>query len=307
MLHLSNEPETADHADLISGVLTAIRDFAQDAFGCGQEGQLDEIQYGTRRILIKATRYAYLAVVIDGIEPPGLRTAMRERIIAIESNYCAALVRFDGDTARFTDTRRDLSALLALAPDRAAEADRGLSPGQRRILITLGSLLIVCLLAACVGGALALRNALNRPPTTIPVVVTATSGPTATATTTATATATPWPTATATPTASATATTTSTPTASPTATRTHTLTATPASTPIIRVGERGVNIRAGPSLNYRVLEVAESQRVPTVIGRNRSGSWWQVCCTRNGAIGWVAATLVSLEGDILNVPIAAEP
>ncbi len=301
LLHLSNEPEIADQADLISGMLTAIRDFAQDAFGRGKEGQLDEIQYGTRRILIEATRHAYLAVVVDGIEPPGFRAAMRERIIAIENGYHTALVRFDGDATRFADAQRDLSALLALSPDRASAPDKGLSPGQRRIVAALGGLLVLCLLAACIGGTLALRNALNRPVTTILVVVTATPGPTATATATATTTATP------TATATATATPTPTPTATPTPTVTVTATVTPAPTPIVRVGERGVNIRAGPGLNYPVWEVAESGRVLTVVGRNATGGWWQVCCTQDGRIGWVAAMLVGLEGDLLSVPVVPAP
>ncbi len=308
LLHLSNEPDTAEHADLISGMLTAIRDFAQDAFGRGQEGQLDEIQYGSRRILIEATRHAYLAVVVDGIEPPGFRAAMRERIIAIENGYNTALVRFDGDTARFAGAGRDLSALLALSPERAAETDKGLSPGQRRILAVLGGALVLCMLAACIGAGVGLRNALNRPTTTILVIVTTTPGPTATATATPTATATLTPTATPTPTATATSTATATPTATPSPTATATPTASPAPTPIVRVGERGVNIRAGPGLNYQVLEVAESGRELAVVGRNAAGGWWQVCCTRNGEIGWVAGILVGLEeGNLLSVPVVAEP
>lgn len=43
----------------------------------GKQGQLDEVQYGTRRILIEAAHYSYLAVVVDGVEPPGFRSAMR--------------------------------------------------------------------------------------------------------------------------------------------------------------------------------------------------------------------------------------
>lgn len=307
LLHLSNETETSDHADLISGMLTAIRDFAQDAFGRGQEGQLDEIQYGSRRILIEATRHAYLAVVVDGIEPPGFRTAMRQRIIAVENSYHAALAHFDGDIARFAETQRDLSALLALSPDRAAETAGGLSPAQRRLLVGLGSLLVICLLAACLGGAAALRNALNRPAATILVVVTATPGPTATASPTAMPTPTATATATASPTATPTLTATATPspTASPTATGTPT--AAPAPTPFVRVSEGGVNIRSGPGLNYPILEVAEGQRILAVVGRNASGGWWQVCCTRDGGQGWVAAMLVSLEGDALNAPITDRP
>ncbi|MCX7670251.1 MAG: hypothetical protein N2439_09285, partial [Anaerolineae bacterium] len=188
LLHLANETGAADQADLVSGMLTAIRDFAHDAFGRRQEGQLDEIQYGNRRILIEATRHVYLAVVVEGIEPPGFRAAMRDRIMAIEHRYTTALSRFDGDATPFADARHPLHELLALSAEREAETQKGLSAGQRRILIGLATLLVMCLLGACLGGAVALRNALNRPTTAILIVVTATPGPTATPTVT------PWPT-----------------------------------------------------------------------------------------------------------------
>ncbi len=56
--------EVAD-SDLISGMLTAIRDFVHDSFGHGDEDkELDEIQYGDERIIIQSGRAAYLAVVI---------------------------------------------------------------------------------------------------------------------------------------------------------------------------------------------------------------------------------------------------
>jgi len=51
--HVSGDREGMPDSDLVSGMLTAIRDFARDALGQDQEGQLDEIQYGEQRILIE--------------------------------------------------------------------------------------------------------------------------------------------------------------------------------------------------------------------------------------------------------------
>lgn len=299
--HLSNEPEQEEQADLVSGMLTAIRDFAQDAFGRGQEGQLDEIQYGTKRILIEATRHAYLAVVVDGIEPPGFRAALRERIIAIENTYADALVSYDGDASRFVTVEPDLASLLAQQSGASrSEGASALNAGQRRILVGIAALLLLCLLAACAGSVLALRNALNRPTTTAIIVITATPGPTASATPSPTPTQ--MPTATMTPTASA--------TPSPTPTSTPTATATPRPTPgpspVARIIQTQVNIRGGPALSYEVLELAEEGREFSVVGRNATGSWWQVCCTQSGASGWVASALVQLEGTLLNVPVTTE-
>ena len=76
LLHISwqSEIDTAD-ADLIGGLLTAIRDFVQEAFGRGQEEQLDEIHYGDLRILIEAASEVYLGVVVEGVEPAGFPAA----------------------------------------------------------------------------------------------------------------------------------------------------------------------------------------------------------------------------------------
>ncbi len=297
--HLSNEPEQGDQADLVSGMLTAIRDFAQDAFGRGQEGQLDEIQYGTKRIIIEATRHAYLAAVVEGIEPAGFRTTLREQIIAIENAYAGALVRYDGDATHFAAAEPELAALLARSTANDLASPAGLNAGQRRILVGLAALLLLCLLAACAGGVLAVRNLLNRPTTAVMIIVTATPGPTATATQT------PLPTATASPTASPTLSPTMRATASPTATPAPTIRPTLGPSPVARIIEAQVNLRGGPGLDYGVVEVAEKGRAFSVVGRNATGGWWQVCCTQNGASGWVASALVQLEGTLQAVPVTA--
>ncbi len=298
--HLSNQPEQEDQADLVSGMLTAIRDFVQDAFGRGQEGQLDEIQYGTKRILIEATRHAYLAAVVEGIEPAGFRATLREQIIAIENAYSGALVSYDGDATRFAAAEPDLAALMVSSAVTEPVSPAGLNAGQRRILAGLAALLLLCLLSACVGSILAVRNLLNRPTTTVMIVVTATPGPTATPTQT------PLPTATASPTALPTMTAPPPMTATATRTATPTAPATPGPSPVARIVEAQINVRSGPGLAYGVLEVVEKGRALSVVGRNATGGWWQVCCTKNGASGWVASALVQLEGTLLDVPVTTE-
>jgi hypothetical protein len=293
---LSSEPEANSDADVVSGMLTAIRDFVQEAFGRGEStGQLDEIQYGTQRILIEATRHATLAVVVDGIEPAGFRGVMRQRLIEFENAETDQLASYDGDASRFLAVEPRLRELMAETPASAETGGDGLTLGQRRIIGLLGAALRMCLLATCGGSAWWLRSALNRP--SVVVVVTATPGPTATPSRTPTATPTPTPTATPTVTSSPTATLTATPL--PTAT----LTRTRLPDPSARVSQLTVNVRAEPSLTGRVLEQAEAGRVLRIIGRDALGSWWQVCCTANGATGWVASALVQVDGLTTDVPV----
>ena len=141
--HISLTSEASPDSDLISGMLTAIRDFTQDAFGQGREGQLDEIQYGERSIIIETAQYAYLAVVIDGIEPPGFRAQVRERIIEINSAYEGVLCDYAGDASPLAPAD-DVLCSLAQAARESAAADQ-LSAGQRRLLFGVAALLVLWL------------------------------------------------------------------------------------------------------------------------------------------------------------------
>jgi hypothetical protein len=99
--HASRAPGEEGDSELIGSMLTAIRDFVHDTFGQGHGGQLDEIQYGDLRILIETAQHTYLAVVVDGVEPTGFRSVMREQIIQVEQDYEPLLTHFDGNAAPF--------------------------------------------------------------------------------------------------------------------------------------------------------------------------------------------------------------
>jgi len=110
--HISSDPTASLRSEIISGMLTAIGDFVKESFGHGEAGQLDEIQYGERRILLEAARYAYLAIVIDGIEPPGFRAEIRERIIAVDHTYAEILRNYDGDPTPLAPAKASLRSLI---------------------------------------------------------------------------------------------------------------------------------------------------------------------------------------------------
>ncbi len=117
--HISRDPGASPDSDLISGMLTAIRDFVQESFGRGEEGQLDEIQYGDRSILIEAAQHAYLALVVDGVEPPGFRAEMREQLIAIHHTHAALLRQYAGGRMPPGSIEAPLRVLMERRPGRA--------------------------------------------------------------------------------------------------------------------------------------------------------------------------------------------
>lgn len=118
LLHLSRgedvlqESVADDDSDIISGMLTAINDFTQDAMGRNEGESLNEIQYGGRSILLETAHLVYIAVVIDGFESSEFRSQMREVMIAIEHRHASALRHYDGNASRFHESKSLLATLL---------------------------------------------------------------------------------------------------------------------------------------------------------------------------------------------------
>ncbi len=273
--HLSRDAETSSDSDLISGMLTAIRDFAQESFGRGKEGQLDEIQYGEWRILIEAGQYAYLAVVIDGVEPAGFRAEMRERIIEVNYAHEPVLRNYQGDPAPLAPVAEPLGSLFSTGKTA------NLSRGQKRFLAAAVGLLGLCILASGLSGDW-VYQATHPTPTPAPVVIQPTPTPSFTATPTPTSTATPTPTFTFTPT----------PTSTPTPTFTP--------TPVIGFMLGNVWLHADAS--------GESPRLGMILGQGQpveilasNGTWYRLRWTPPGEaeiIGWAPAEWVGTVGPI---------
>jgi hypothetical protein len=233
--HVSRDPDAARDSELVSSMLTAIRDFAQDAFGRDKESRLEEIEYGDEHILLEASRHAYLAVVASGVEPPGFRAEMRNRIIEIEHTHAETLRSYDGDASAFASAEASLQPLTkGIEPPR-------LTRDQRVLMAGIAGLLMVCLVVACLAGRWAWVAVLSTP-TPMPVAIepTATYTPTPTPTSTWTPTTTP----SSTPTATSVPTHTPTPTPTPTTTPTWTFTPTPA--PVIGLMTGNVWLRQEP-------------------------------------------------------------
>lgn len=247
--HLAHGPEDGGDSDLISSMLTAIRDFAQDTFGTDREGDLDEIQYGTTSILVEPGSLAYAAVVVQGFEPEGFRYEMREALSAVNVDYGPILRDYDGDLAGLEGVDEHLQPLLETEVVAAERESGGNTPWLA--IAGAAAILLLCL-TACFYGAWSLTWGRSTPvPTataTLTPTATATLTSTATATPTATATHTPTPTATQTPMATPTATPTSTYTPTPTATATETLAPMPTATeaPYLGVMIGNVRLRTEP-------------------------------------------------------------
>lgn len=91
----------------------------------------------------------------------------------------------------------------------------------------------------------------------------------------------------------------------PTATPTNTGTPLPPVT--VRVKVDNANVRQGPGPLYPSITKLKLGTEITVVGRNRAGDWWKVCCV-NGQDVWIADSVVEATGpiwavaEVVNIP-----
>lgn len=252
--HVVDGAAAAD-ADLIGGMLTAIRDFVRDSFGSADDEDLGEIQHGERQIVIESGRLAYIAVVMHGYVPESARLHLRRYIMQLHAAHGSELDTFAHAVDRrpdFTPALATLTRTLNTADDEPAAAPV-LSSRYVPLVAGLG---LIAIIVSCFYLWFTLRLlpvAITSRVPTATVTVTATWTPTATHTPTTT----PSPTPTRTPTATPTATPSPTPTPLPTATATLTPqpSPTPTATPPPGPVSAGVNVfaRLAPELGAPIV------------------------------------------------------
>jgi hypothetical protein len=96
-----NDDSVTKNDDMVSSMLSAIKDFVQDSFSVDGENELDTIKVGKFNIWIEQGPGAILAAIVDGDAPSGLRTLLKESIEKIHLKLAYALENFDGEISIF--------------------------------------------------------------------------------------------------------------------------------------------------------------------------------------------------------------
>jgi hypothetical protein len=278
-------PDASD-SDLISAMLTAIRDFVHDSFKRGgQNEELDEVQYGDQRIIIQSGRAVYLAVVITGIEPEGFRAELHEFVSNLHVKHEKALRQFNGDPTTLPNLQPKIARLIA-ETSQGTTGPRPMSRQGKLILFSVGVLILLCIALAW----FYLRFTLALLPVAFPSstpTVTLTPTPTFTATATLTLTATPTSTTTSTPT----------PIFTPTNTLTPTLTFTPSATPTPYPAYATVNVwvRRIPDYDISHRFTVLIRNTPVIV-ISAYGEWLEVEWQSGSGMqrGWVPAVWLTL-------------
>ncbi len=99
------------------------------------------------------------------------------------------------------------------------------------------------------------------------------------------------------------------PTLIPSETPTLALTSTPTSTPLPYPQAAAIgptNLRKGPGTNYNKVGLLQTGEKLKIIGKNESGSWWQLQNDKGQPV-WIIASQVEVEGPAENIPEPPQP
>jgi OOP family OmpA-OmpF porin len=110
--HVALDVRTAEDADQISGMLTAIRDFVSDSFHTKDGDSLDAMRVGDLTVVVEGGPHASIAAVIRGTAPYTLRAVLQEALETIHLRLGKDLDRFSGDAAPFEPARPLLESCL---------------------------------------------------------------------------------------------------------------------------------------------------------------------------------------------------
>lgn len=142
----------ASDPDLISGMLTAIRDFVADSFSPERDaGGLRRFSVGELTVMVEQGPAALLAAVVRGQAPDTLLVKLQDTIESIHLQFAGALTDFDGDSAAFETARPVLEECLA------TEVATGRSDRRRGAVAWIPWLVAGMVIVALVGG-LVLRS-----------------------------------------------------------------------------------------------------------------------------------------------------
>ncbi len=136
----SVELESFQDADLVSAMLTAIRDFVRDSFQEDSERSLDTIQIGELSLWIEQGPQAIIACAIRGTAPESFRFTLRESLENIHRDASELLDDYQGESDPFEAVYHHLESCIQA---KYLEQEKKLSP----------ALIISLLIVLFAGGA----------------------------------------------------------------------------------------------------------------------------------------------------------
>jgi len=137
--------ETQD-ADMVSGMLTAIQSFVQDAFSTQEFDGLNTLQLGELSVWIEWGPEAVIAAVIRGVAPERCRTALQLLLEDVHKDYAQQLEEYAGDASSFNPVKADFALFMDNHDSRLRNRVKSIPHGLRNRLLIF-AIIILCFLA----------------------------------------------------------------------------------------------------------------------------------------------------------------
>ena len=156
--HLVHEGQAGQDADLVSGMLTAIQDFARDCFSKGSHSSsLNSLKMDEYTLFLVHSPLAYIACVVQGTPPGDFLERVNFNLEAIVQTCGPALAGFRGDTAPFEVARPYLEDCLIR---KFADDEQVVPAWAKKAAIGVGVFVVLLFLAAQVQ-SWRMKNAVN--------------------------------------------------------------------------------------------------------------------------------------------------
>lgn len=117
----ASDQTSLEEADVVSGMLDAIRLFVQDAFNQPESDGLQDLRVGDTVVMVEWGPRAVLASVIRGIPDEGYRTRAATALEAVHAEYDDDLESFDGAVERFEGVEPALHTLQSAGSTAATK------------------------------------------------------------------------------------------------------------------------------------------------------------------------------------------
>jgi OOP family OmpA-OmpF porin len=125
--HIQHGEGEVQDADMVSGMLTAIRDFVHDSFKVSESESLEALKVGDLSVWVEPGPLAIVAAVIRGSAPREYRRTLQDAVESIHLQFAEPLEHFSGDASTLADARSTLEGCVEarFQPDEARPRSRG--------------------------------------------------------------------------------------------------------------------------------------------------------------------------------------
>jgi OOP family OmpA-OmpF porin len=112
LAHVEEGNQMNQKGDMVSSMLSAIKDFVQDSFQSEESNNLDTIELGKMNIWIEQGPKAIIAAIVEGNLPNAYRILLKETMEGIHVNFSRELEHFRGETTPFENNTSLLQRCL---------------------------------------------------------------------------------------------------------------------------------------------------------------------------------------------------